>query len=219
MLLATSPAWAAVSPIAQTIPGHYIVNYKHRASKCADLTAWPWVKWLTYQSGTASDAWVVAASSKTLCSTARKTSRTVIGQARYGDGASYQNLSDMISWAKLVQPLTRRAPKPAGAGWKCTLLPSFWGANARSLGGGSVNSQSLSGAAGAAAGAGFCENGAAYKKGKYSGGAFFSWAPDALTCKLRYSLKEVPDPSFPGSTKPISPFPASLWDDYDQVPC
>jgi hypothetical protein len=218
VILLVAPA-QAFTPIALSIPGHYIANYKQRAKKCSDLSAFPWVNWLTYQGGAVSGEWVVAASSKPLCDTARKTSRAVIRKAPDGDGASYSNLSDMINYAHRTKPFQLLAPKPAGASWKCAVLPSFWGETARTVGDGAVDDQALAGAAGAAAGAGYCEKGATRNKGVYKGGEFFSWTPDTVTCKLRYRLKEVPDPNFPGSTKPISGFPAQLWGDYDQVPC
>jgi hypothetical protein len=220
MVVPATPAWAASGNVALSIPAHYIANYTHRAKQCVNLVTPPWVQWLSYAEGTVSDEWVVTASGKKLCHKARTTSDAVIVDiAPHNDGAG-QTLDDMIAWAEAVSnPLTRRAPKPAGASWKCMLLPSFWGENARTLGKGAVTDRSLAPASGPAAGAGFCEKGTTRTKGKFVGGAFFTWTPDTPTCKRRYRLKEVPDPSSPGSTKPISPFPANLWGDYDQIPC
>ena len=220
MLAAPPPAWAASGNIALSIPAHFIANYTHRAKSCSDLVTPPWVSWLSYAQATVSDEWVVAVSGKKLCRKARITSDAVIVDlAPHNDGAG-QNLDDMITWAKTVSaPVSRAGPKPAGASWRCKLLPSFWGENAQTLGNGAVTDQSLGPASGPAAGAGFCEKGATLAKGQFVGGAFFSWAPDTQTCKRAYRLKEVPDPSSPGSTKPISGFPATLWADYDQVRC
>lgn len=218
-LLTGSSAQAASSGIAQTIPAHFIASYKQRATRCSDLSAWPWVKWLSYANGTASDSWVIAASSKTLCNAARRTSDAIISKVASFDGASYNDLDDMINFARNhSKPSSRVAPRPAGPSWKCTILPSFWGESARTLGHGAVDNNSLAGASGAAAGAGFCEKGAARKNGTYVGGQFFSWAPDTLTCKLHYVLKSIPDPMNPGDTT-NPPFPANLWDDYDRVSC
>jgi len=76
----------------------------------------------------------------------------------------------------------------------------------------------LAGASGAAPGAGFCEKGATQTKGTYTGGQFFSWAPDTVTCQVHYGLKTIPDPNNPGETT-NPPFPANLWGDYDRLPC
>jgi hypothetical protein len=83
------------------------------------------VNWLSYASATVSDEWVITASSKTLCDTARKTSRAVIQSQGGGEGDSYSNLSDMINYAvyrRLGYQL--RAPKPAGTSTHCAILPA-----------------------------------------------------------------------------------------------
>jgi hypothetical protein len=203
-----------------SIPGHYLPHYNQRAKKCSDLSRFSpgtgvWVNWLSYANATVSDEWVITASSKTLCDTARKTSHTVIqDQVAGDDGASFTNLTDMINYAYRRLPWIFRAPKPAGRSWHCELLPSFWGESARTLGHDVVNDQTLAAASGAAAAAGFCA------KRTNGSVAFFTWAPDTTTCKIHYRLKEVPDPNFPGSTKPISAFPTQLWSpDYDEIPC
>jgi hypothetical protein len=212
-----APAQAA-SGVAQSIPAHYINNYPRRAQKCRDLVTPPWVKWLSYANAYVSDEWVVATSSKQLCPLARNTSDAAITDAPNNDGA-LQNLSDMIAYARNhPKPSTRRAPKPAGASWKCQLLPSYWGDVARDLQPGNPTNEALAGASGAAAGAGFCEKGATQTNGKYKGGQFFSWAPDTLTCRVHYGLKTIPDPNNPGETT-NPPFPANLWGDYDRLPC
>jgi hypothetical protein len=215
-LLAATPVHAQTL-IEWSIPGHFLPNYNQRAKKCADRSGFPWVKWLSYANATVGSAWVITASSKTLCDTARKTSFAVIRSQEGGEGDADTNLSDMINYAIYRhQPYPLRAPKPAGRSWHCAILPSLWGLNAWTIGHGAVSDQTLAGASGVAAGAGYC---ARRKNGSYKRGPFFTWAPDTLTCELHYRLKEVPDPDFPGSTKPISGFPAQLWGDYDEIPC
>jgi hypothetical protein len=214
-----APAQAVSGIVAPSIPGSYIKSYGQRAKRCSELDAPGWVRWVTYSAAFESHDWVVAASSKKLCHDARRTSLDLIYEASDHDGAG-QNLDDMINFAAgHNNPSTRRAPKPFGPSWKCTILPSFWGRVAWHIGHGHVSNDALSGATGAAAGAGFCEQGAIRKNGKYVGGQFFSWIPDSVTCNIFYRLKQVPDPNFPGETKPASPFPANLWGDYDQLPC
>jgi hypothetical protein len=217
VMAALQAAPAQAGTVAPSIPAHYINNYPTRAKRCRDLVTPPWVKWLSYANAYVSDEWVVAASSKQLCDVARRTSDAVIFDAPNNDGA-LQSLSDMIGYARNHHtPFTRRGPKPAGASWKCTLLPSFWGEVAWGLQSGPTDA-ALAGASGAAAGAGFCEKGAAHTRGEYSGGQFFSWAPDTLTCKVHYRLKTIPDPNNPGETTNPA-FPANLWGDYDRLSC
>ena len=110
------------------------------------------------------------------------------------------------------------APRPAGASWKCTLLPSFWGDVGWQLQHGSPSDGALAAASGPAAGAGLCVTGSTKKGGKYQGGQFFTWAPDTVTCRAHYRLKSIPDPNNPGETT-NPPFPAELWGDYKHVAC
>jgi hypothetical protein len=217
--IAVAPAARASSTqTTLSLPAHYINNYGARAKSCSTLTSSPWVKWLSYADGTVSDEWLVYASSTKLCQKAKPTADTLIGDAPFNDGAG-QKLDEMISYAQNHRNASsRRAPKPAGAKWKCTYLPSFWGEQASDLAHGSPPDGALAAASGAAAGAGFCEIGAKKSKGKFTGGGFFSWAPDTLSCKRNYTLKSIPDPSNPGETTE-PPFPSQLWSDYDQVPC
>lgn len=217
LMLAASAAQAATS-VGLSIPAHYIGSYPARAKKCSNLITPPWIKWLSYANVTVSDEWIVTTSNTKLCRMARTTADAVIFDARFDDGAN-NNLNNLISYARyLHKPSSRRAPKPAGASWKCTLLPSFWGQQAWDLAHGFPSDQALAAASGAAAGAGFCETGAKQKNGKLTGGAFFSWAPDTTTCQRHYTLKSIPDPTDPSSTT-NPPFPANLFDDYDQVGC
>jgi hypothetical protein len=217
-LMLTATSAHAASGVTATLPATYLKNYGQRAKKCADLVTPPWVRWLSYANAVVSDQWVVYASTTGLCNKARATSDAVITDAPDSDGA-LQNLSAMIDYARSHhQPFTEPAPRPAGRGWKCTLLPSFWGELAWQLQHGSPSDSALASASGAAAGAGFCVAGAAKKAGQYQGGQFFTWAPNTVACSARYKLKTIPDPLHPHErTNP--PFPANLWGDYKRLTC
>jgi hypothetical protein len=223
VLATTAPSLGASSAhaaggISTTLPASYLKNYGQRAKKCSDLVTPPWVRWLSYANATVSDRWVVYASGTGLCDKARATSDAVITEAPDDDGA-LQNLSAMIVYARdHHRPFTEPAPRPAGAGWKCTLLPSFWGELAWNLQHGSPSDEALAAASGAAAGAGLCVTGSRKKGGQYQGGKFFTWAPNTVTCQVRYRLRSIRDPAHPGQTT-NPPFPADLWGDYRKRAC
>ncbi len=214
-------ASAATSLTRAALPSTYLASYS-KAKACSDLITPPWVSWLSYASARVGDEWRVYASSKSLCKTARATADNVISEAPHDDGAG-QNLSNMLAWGHRAAPQTLAGLKPAGKSWKCERLPSFWGRQAADLAESAhqgLTEQAFAAASGVAAGAGFCETKAKLtSKKQYKGGSFFAWAPNTSTCQRAYRLKEVPDPAFPGETKPISGFPAALWSDYDRQAC
>jgi hypothetical protein len=207
----------------QALVGTYIANYGHRAKPCHGLITPPWVSWLSYADATVSDEWRVYASSTSLCKLADNQAYAVISDAPHNDGAG-QVLSNMLAYATQVQTaVLHEAGKPAGHAWSCAVLPSLWGRQALDLARlahhGSPEDSDFAGAAGTAAGAGYCETrGKRDKQGQWTGGKFFSWSPDTLTCKVRYTLKEIPDPNDPGQTT-NPPFPSNLWGDYDRAGC
>ena len=210
--------------IAQSLPSDYIAKYGVRAKPCKGLITPPWVSWLSYASVTVSDEWRVYASSKALCATARGTADAVITDAPFNDGAG-ASITRMLAFALHHHSASLQSgPRPAGRRWACGVLPSFWGQQAWDLArldmhAGAPQPSDFAVASGAAAGAGYCELGAKLDSmARWSGGKFFSWAPDTLSCQRRYKLKDVPDPNNPGETT-NPPFPAELFGDYDSVGC
>jgi hypothetical protein len=220
-----APAQAAIdlnTPGSQ--PSDYISNYGGRAKPCPGLVTPPWVSWLTYSNATVSDEWLVYASSKQLCSVARRTADNAISELPFDDGAA-QNLTLMLAYGLHRHGLhAGLAPRPAGRSWKCLYLPSFWGEsawdNARlSNHKGAPLPEDFAQASGPAAGAGLCTTGTHFDPHvKLAGGKFFTWAPDTTSCRRRYVLKEIPDPNNPGETTNPA-FPANLWGDYDRKSC
>ncbi len=215
---------AGDSGITQSLPSDYIADYGHRAKPCRGLITPPWVSWLSYASATVSDEWRVYASSATLCTMARNTADAVITAAPFNDGAGHA-LTLMLAFGLHHHSAgLQEAPRPAGRRWTCGVLPSFWGQQAWDLARiahhiGSPLPSDFAAASGAAAGAGYCETQAKLDSAsRWRGGKFFSWAPDTLSCQIRYQLKEIPDPNNPGQTT-SPPFPSELWGDYDRSSC
>ena len=178
---------------------------------------------MSYSDATISDEWQVYASSSSLCRLADNQADATIFDAPYDDGAG-SVLTRMLAFAnRHTSALLHKAGKPAGRAWSCAVLPSFWGRQALDLAHlahhGSPEDSDYAAASGPAAGAGYCESrGKRNKHGQWSGGQFMYWTPDTQTCKVHYTLKDIPDPNNPGQTT-NPPFPSNLWGDYDRVSC
>jgi hypothetical protein len=210
--------------ITQSLPGDYIANYGRRAKACHGLITPPWLSWLSYASVTVSDKWRVYASSLALCKMAEGTADATITAAPFHDGAG-KTMTLMLAFGLHHHSASLEvAPRPAGRRWTCGVLPSFWGQQAWDLArlahhSGAPLPSDFAVASGAAAGAGYCELKAKLDStARWSGGKFFSWTPDTLSCEARYKLKDIPDPNHPGETI-NPPFPAELFGDYDSVSC